>query len=124
MHGDCLEWKPVNGFEHYLVSNTGLVFNTRRQSLKKSCPDKKGYMRIRLIDGSKGATKKVHRLVAEAFLENFSEKPQVNHRDCDKKNNHVSNLEMANQSENTKHAWKNNRMTLSKKGINGKFING
>jgi DNA modification methylase len=134
LHGDCLELmktipdksvdmvlKPIKGFEHYLISNTGIVYNTRTKSIKKSFPDKKGYLRIRLIDGQRGATKKIHRLVAEAFLPNFKEKPQVNHIDCNKKNNHVSNLEMVNQSENTKHAWKNKRMTLTKKGNGGRF---
>lgn len=133
IQGDCLEklkempdnsvdWKPIKGFEHYLIYSDGRVYNTRRNQIKKSCSDHKGYQRVRLIDGSSGATKKVHRLVAEAFLPDYSNDMQVNHLNCIKHDNSIENLEMANQSKNTSHAWKNNRMKLTKKGPNGKFI--
>lgn len=118
---NSIDWKPIKGFEHYLISSSGLVFNTRKNKIKKSCLDKKGYLRVRLIDGKIGATKKVHRLVAMAFLKNYSEGLQVNHINCIKHDNSVSNLEMVNQSLNTKHAWLNKRMKLTARGIDGKF---
>ena len=133
-HGNCLDLMqdipdgsvdmclmPIKGFRHYLISNNGAVFNTRTKKIKKSCKDAKGYLRVRLIDGARGETRKVHRLVAEAFLPDFSNDLQVNHKDCDKSNNNILNLEMANQSQNTKHAWQNNRMKLTKRGSDGKF---
>src|SRR5688572_28812360 len=92
-------WKPIPEFEHYLISKTGLVFNTRTKRIKKSSPDFKGYPRIRLIDGRKrGASKKIHRLVAQAFVEGYCDTLQVNHKDCVKHNNHYKNLEMVTQS--------------------------
>lgn len=132
LNGDCLEklkelpdnsidWKPIKGFEHYLISSDGRVYNTRRNQIKKSCLDHKGYRRVRLIDGPDGSTKKVHRLVAEAFLQNYSTSLQVNHINCIKSDNRIENLEMVNQSQNTKHAWKNKRMKLTAKAKNGKF---
>ena len=117
------EWRPINGHEHYLISPTGDVFNTRLNRIKKSAHDHKGYKRIRLINGSIGETKKIHRLVAEAYLPNYSNELQVNHKNCIKDDNRVENLEMVTQSENTLHAWKNGRMKLSRRSsINGKFI--
>ncbi len=116
-------FKPIKNWEHYLISNRGLIFNTRTGNLKKPGHDRKGYLRIRLIDGrGRQATKKVHRLVAQAFLPNYSESLQVNHKNFIKDDNRVENIEMVTQSQNTKHAWDNGRMRLTKKGKNGRFI--
>lgn len=116
-------WKPINGYEHYLISVNGEIFNTRTGKIKKSSFDYKGYKRVRLINGRNlGSTKKVHRLVAEAFLDNYSSSLQVNHKNCVKHDNRLSNLEMATQSQNTKHAWDNGRMKLSNRDSTGKFI--
>lgn len=117
-----IKWCKIKDFDHYLISNTGLVYNTRTGCLKKSSKDHKGYLRVRLIDGRKrGATKKIHRLVAEYFVSNYSNTLQVNHKDCVKTNNLFTNLEMVTQSQNTKHAWDNNRMKLTKKNNKGVF---
>lgn len=119
----AIVWKPIPAFEHYLISIDGQVYNTRTNRIKKSGFDHKGYRRVRLIDGrQRSATKKVHRLVAQAFVEGYSESLQVNHKDCVKHNNHYKNLEMATQSQNTKHAWKNGRMKLTARNEKGVFV--
>lgn len=116
-----VRWRPIAGFENYLISTEGRIYNVKNKKFKTPQADPKGYMRVRLLRGSFGITKKVHRLVARAFLPNYSEQLQVNHLDCVKSNNRLENLEMCDQSKNSKHAWANGRMKPTKKGPDGRF---
>lgn len=103
------QWRPVVGYEDmYIVSNTGRVMSNLSglwHELKpqiNSC----GYYLVNL--GHKGHTKRtaVHRIVANAFIPREQGKKQVNHKDGDKLNNHVENLEWCTCSENITHAWR------------------
>ena len=66
-----------------------------------------GYLRVRLYKNNKYKNFYVHRLVAEAFIPNQKNKPDVNHKDGDKQNNTSTNLEWCTEKENTAHAIKN-----------------
>ena len=66
-----------------------------------------GYPQVLLYKNRKPHTQRVHRLIAEVFLPDYYDKPQVNHIDGNKTNNAVTNLEMATNSENQLHAYKN-----------------
>ena len=112
-------WKPIPEFEQsYEVSNFGNVRSIDRytptwngQVLKKGVvktkkEDKDGYFKVTLSKKSKKKNCFVHRLVAEAFIENPDRKPVVNHKDGNKQNNSEDNLEWCTISENVKHSFK------------------
>ncbi len=108
--------KCIKGYESYFVSEYGDVFSTKRNKyLTKSFNN--GYAKVIIKVNGVCNNKSVHRLVAEAFIPNPENKPQVNHIDGNKSNNHVSNLEWCNQSENNKHAFRNGLMKITDKCI-------
>lgn len=98
-------WKKVKGFPNYSVSDKGRVRDDKRDHIKARRVDRRGYSDISLYDKGKEFHKKVHRLVAEAFIDNPEEKEFVNHIDGNKLNNSASNLEWVTCSENTQHAY-------------------
>lgn len=104
-------WKDIEGYEDkYQISNLGRVKSLadnkliERELIRKPRIGKNGYLYVNLFKGSKGKTKKIHRLVAETFIPNPDNLPQVNHIDGNKLNNSIDNLEWVTASENVKHA--------------------
>ena len=93
------EWRPVKGYEsRYEVSSLGRVksLNYNRTGVEKVLKlqnGKDGYKRIGLFNGTRQIYLSVHRLVAEAFIPNPNNLPQINHKDECKTNNAVENLE-------------------------------
>lgn len=99
-------WSQIDD-THYSVSSEGRIRNDDTGILKTPVQTTDGYYRVDLYDGlGNRKTKRIHRLVADAFIPNTNNKPQVNHIDGNKKNNSVSNLEWATSSENMKHAYR------------------
>lgn len=92
-------WKDVVGYEElYQVSNTGKIIS-RRCELRFQT-NNYGYKTVTLYKNGKPKRKTVHRIVAEAFIPNLSNYPQINHIDENKANNCVSNLEWCTSSTN------------------------
>lgn len=106
------KWKPIVDYEGlYEVSNLGQVRSIPRSRCKGGILKphiNKGYEYVHLCKNGKPYYAKVHRIVADAFLEVIPGKTHVNHIDGNKTNNHVSNLEWCTALENLKHAKENN----------------
>ena len=96
-------WKPIDGYEEmYAVSDEGEVISFRKlKPRENNC----GYLAVVLCkEGQKPKQHFIHRLVAKAFIPNPLNFPQVNHKDKDKHNNCVENLEWCTSKENNLHA--------------------
>lgn len=113
------EWKDIKNYEGlYQVSNLGNVRSLDRfiinkivkGKILKKCLTKFGYYRVVLSKNNVQITRTVHRLVAEAFIENTNNLPCVNHKDEDKTNNCVDNLEWCS------YKYNNNYGTMQKRG--------
>lgn len=120
-------WKEIKGLEGlYEVSNRGQVRSMDfyiinslgrvrfyKSKLRKLTIDKNGYLTIGLHTGLH-KIKKVHRLVAQAFISNPENKPQVNHKDGNKSNNNDWNLEWCTNKENKQHAFSTGLTSMEK----------
>lgn len=100
-------WKPVKGYENYIISTDGKVKNIITGKILKGGQNQKGYLQVQLYKNGKRIQPFIHKLVAEAFIDNPDNKPQVNHIDGNKTNNNISNLEWCDNRENQNHAIKN-----------------
>lgn len=111
-------WKTIEGYEGYQISNFGNIkslskkikckggFRVTKEKILKLKKTKQGYLSVQLKN--KGKHFLVHRIVAFHFINNFDNKPQVNHINGLKHDNRVENLEWCSQSENQIHAYRNN----------------
>lgn len=121
-------WKTIEGYPNYMVSNLGRVKSCKRtimrnnghpqtinEKILKSCNDGgSGYLRVNLYKEGKEKKYYIHRLVAQAFLDNPNNLSQVNHIDEDKTNNCVENLEYCDVSYNINYGTRNERVSKTK----------
>lgn len=99
-------WRKVEGYPLYSISNKGRIRNDKSNRILKGGIDNYGYPQVILCNSGKRKSKKIHRLVSEAFISNPDNKPQVNHKDGIKTNNTVNNLEWVTNQENQSHFWR------------------
>ena len=111
-------WKPYSEFSWIEGSSLGRVRTRDRvvphgkgtQFVKgrilKQCLDKNGYLRVEFNVNGKLINRKAHRIIASCFIPNPDNLPQVNHKDCDRTNNCVSNLEWCDASYNCRYREK------------------
>lgn len=97
------KWKPIANFPRYEVSNFGNIRNGATKHIMRPWITQ-GYQYVALRSNGNKRNLRVNRLVAEAFIPNPLNKPEVNHLDGNKLNNFVSNLQWNTSSENTQHA--------------------
>lgn len=114
------KWKDIINYEgYYQISNFGNIrsldrkirfnkgYSIKKGKMLKPILNKKGYYKVSLSKNQKEKRFFIHRLVAIHFIENPLSKEQVNHKDGNKKNNRVDNLEWCTNLENQRHAIKN-----------------
>lgn len=99
-------WKNINEFPQYSVSDDGRVRNNKTGKILTQNPDTNGYLSVGLCRDGKQTTKRVHRLVAEAFIPNPLNLHDINHKDGNKNNNHKLNLEYCTRSYNMIHSYR------------------
>ena len=108
------KWKIIEGFPKYLISNKGRIKILSTLEDKKVFVKDDGYIATTLVNG-KQSYKYVHRLVAEAFVKNKHNKPQVNHINGIKGDNRAENLEWVTPAENIRHAIDTGLLKYKKK---------
>ena len=121
-------WKDIKGYENlYQVSNYGNVKSLDRYIKNKNGKmqfynekilrpnDSKGYLKVTLSKNNRQRTFRIHVLVAKTFISNPENKPEVNHKDGNKHNNHIDNLEWNTRRENEIHAYQKGLAKPSKK---------
>lgn len=117
-----VNFRPINGFEgRYFVNEDGDIFSLldnkgrvrRNPFKKKQMKDSRGYCFVSLSKKGKKKKLSVHRIVAEAFIPNPNRLPQINHKDENKANNHVDNLEWCTAEYNANYGSRNERMIKS-----------
>lgn len=102
--------KDVVGYEGlYAVTSCGKVWSYRRQKFLKPGVNHKGYLFVNLCKNGKVKCSRVHRLVAEAYIPNQDNLPQVNHKDENKSNNCLQNLEWCDNKYNHNYGTINER---------------
>jgi hypothetical protein len=138
-------WKDINGYEgFYQVSNLGRVKSlqvkkyshiqkcaivVKRDKILKPYPDTKQYLIVDLNKDGDRNCQKVHRLVAKAFIPNENNYPQVNHKDENKQNNRVDNLEWCTNQYNSTYGTAKSRMAQKHKkkvlqiSVSGEIVN-
>ncbi len=107
-------WKDIPGYEgYYQVSNKGRIRSLDRikiikGQILKQMDNGRGYKKVTLCKNGRYKQTYAHRLVGKVFLDNEENKRTINHKDGDKSNNKVNNLEWATYSENERHKLLNN----------------
>lgn len=106
-------WKIIDDAGMYSVNENGEVRNNNTGRMIKPVETYNGYLRV----GIHGRLCRIHRLVAEAFIDNPCHFTQVNHKDGNKRNNNVANLEWVTASQNAQHAFEHNLREVNYTGI-------
>ena len=111
-------FRSIDGYESYAISSFGRVKNVITGKILKARNGKYGYLRVNLYEYRVMKTHQVHRLVANAFIDNPDDKLCVDHKNNDKTNNHLSNLRFATTKENSQNSSIRLDNTSKVKGVN------
>ena len=110
-------FREIENYDNYAVSSFGRVKNTKTGRILKAGLDSHGYLTVNLCEDGVVKTHRIHRLVANAFLDNPDDKLCVDHKDNNKTNNNISNLRFATTKENSQNSKLSNNNTSNVKGV-------
>jgi len=99
--------KRIKGYEDYAVTEDGNIISYKENTplVLSPCKDLGGYYSVQLCKNGNIKRRLIHRLVAESFIKNPNNLPEINHKDGDKSNNSKNNLEWSNRFLNEQHAY-------------------
>ena len=106
---DLKDYVPTKDFPNYMINKEGNIYSKPYKKLMKKHQNNDGYQTVNLSKNNKSKSFLIHRLVAEHFIPKIEGKTKVNHKDGNKINNHVDNLEWCDDSENNMHRHKLNK---------------
>lgn len=106
------QWKVINDYSNYMISNYGNIKSlnykrTGKEKILKQNVNGRGYCYVNISINNKYKNILIHREVAKAFIPNDNQKLDINHKDGNKLNNNVDNLEWCTRSQNVQHAYDN-----------------
>ena len=110
---EAKEWKIINDFPNYMISNYGDIKSIKTNKILKPYITKRGYVYNCLSCNGKTYNLQVHRLVASVFISNALNLTEINHKDENKQNNCVNNLEWCSSLYNKKYGTKNIRAGMA-----------
>ena len=113
------EWREVKEYSNYEVNQLGEIRHKKRQKILKPRDNNGGYQYVNFKINGKNTNFAVHRIVANAFIPNPNGYTEVNHKDYNKKNNCVDNLEWVSSSQNKQHSY----LKQENKKTRGKAVN-
>lgn len=119
------EWKDIDGYNGlYQISNLGRVKSLLSNTILKPNHDSYGYVRVNLYKDKKSKIHKIHRLVAKAFLPDYSDELEVNHKNEIKDDNGLSNLEMCDRQYNISYGNRTRKYykPIIQETLEGEFI--
>lgn len=112
------EYRPIDDYPNYAVSNLGNVKNIRTGRILRYGLNSSGYKVIDLYNNGKSKTQQIHKLVGKAFLPNPENKPCIDHKNNNKLDNRLENLRFATLQENSRNCKISSRNTSGIKGVN------
>lgn len=119
------EWRKIERYEGYSISNEGQVRNDSNGYIRKNTLSNTGYYVVSFRVNKKSKVEQIHRLVGEAFLEkDIDERDCINHIDGNKLNNKPENLEWVTKGENNSHAYETGLMNTEKAVMATDLISG
>jgi hypothetical protein len=113
------EFKPIKDYPHHLINKNGIVYNSKTGNYIKPNLGRRGYFTISLCINGVCKTKTLHRIIANCFIPNQDNKPEVNHKNGIKTDNRIDNLEWVTHKENLAYAYELN--LINNTGENNKI---